>query len=177
MINEHILKTFLASTPNVEDLDCELVYNDVVQQYLDCAVLKSALTLIRQTLKRLVLDIKVLYGPGWNPIPWEILGSMCSSLKSFTQLRYLDLPIVLYVKEIYEASQAANLTAFEDRKVDYWGEVMPDGLEWLGVGKSGPCRNYGVQYEVERCVDVYFRMNPGVKRIVPVLDVEDDEGD
>ncbi|KAH7342582.1 hypothetical protein BKA65DRAFT_294413 [Rhexocercosporidium sp. MPI-PUGE-AT-0058] len=175
VINEHILKTFLAATPHLEELDCELVYDDDAQQRLDCDVLKSALSLVQNTLSRLVLDISVVYGQDWNPIPWDVQNFM-GSMKDFQQLRYLDIPITLYATEIVAASQAASSMPFKDRKIDPWGERMPDGLEWFGIRLGGlGTVIYGIQSEVERCVEVYLRMNPGVKRIVQDLGAGDDE--
>ncbi|PVH79173.1 hypothetical protein DL98DRAFT_516232 [Cadophora sp. DSE1049] len=177
LINEHILKTFLAATPHLEELDCELVYDDGVQQYLDCNVLRSALYLVHKTLKRLFIDITIIAAVEWNPIPWNIQNYM-GSLKAFEQLRYLDIPMMLYTAEIWEASQAASLVSFDDRQVDYWADRMPDGLEWFGTRVDGPSgSSYQHQYEVERCVEVYLRMNPGVKRIVRNLNFGGDEED
>ncbi|KAH6724352.1 hypothetical protein BKA61DRAFT_28091 [Leptodontidium sp. MPI-SDFR-AT-0119] len=174
LINERILTTFLESTPHLEDLDCELVYDNGAQQYLNCNNLKSALSLVQNTLKRLVLDIRVIYSPEWNPIPWDILNSM-GSLKGFEKLRYLDIPMILYATEINNASAAASLVPFAVREVDYWGLVLPDALECFGIRPNGP--DYHHRYEAERCVEVYFRMNPGVKRIFPGLDSGDDDDD
>ncbi|KAH7419449.1 hypothetical protein BKA64DRAFT_17125 [Cadophora sp. MPI-SDFR-AT-0126] len=177
LINEHILKTFLAATPNLEDLDCELVYDDGVQQYLDCNVLKSALYFVHKTLKRLVVDITIIPAEEWNPVPWNIQHYM-GSLKAFAQLRYLDIPMQLYVAEIWEASQAASMVSFDEREVDYWGQRMPDSLEWFGVRLDGPSgSSYQHQYEAERCVGVYLRLNPAVKKIVRSLGSSGDEED
>ncbi|KAG4439187.1 hypothetical protein IFR05_005340 [Cadophora sp. M221] len=175
LINEHILTTFLSSTPHLEDLNCELVYDNGAQQYLNCNALKSALLLIQSTLKRLVLDIQVLSGHEWNPIPWDIQHSM-GSLKGFQKLRYLDIPMKLYVKEIYHASEAASLMPFAEREVDYWSLFLPDGLEFFGVRPNSPwALDYRHETEAVRCMDVYFRMNPGVKRIFPVPVTGDDD--
>jgi len=175
VIHEHILKTFLAATPQLEDLECELVYDDGVQQYLDCNVLKSAFYSIRKTLKRLVIDITIIAAAEWNPIPWNIQNFM-GSLKAFEQLRYLDIPLMLYTAEIWEASQAASLVPFDDRQVDYWGDRMPESLEWFGIRVSGPrVSSYQQQYEAERCMEVYLRLNPKVKRIVRSLDSDDSD--
>ncbi|KAK0128430.1 hypothetical protein ONS95_000403 [Cadophora gregata] len=174
-INEHILQTFLAATPLLEELDCELVYDDGVQQYLDCNVLKSALSLVSKSLKRLVIDITTIFGNDWNPIPWNIQNYM-GSLKAFEQLRYLDIPLILYTTEIWEASQAASLVSFDDRQVDYWSDRMPDSLEWFGIRASGPNGStYQQQYEAERCAEVYLRLNPAVKKIVRVFDMDDSD--
>tara|TARA_R110002060_G_scaffold74662_1_gene84030 strand:+ start:1399 stop:1623 length:225 start_codon:yes stop_codon:yes gene_type:complete len=71
------------------------VYDDGVQQYLDCNVLKSAFYSIRKTLKRLVIDITIIAAAEWNPIPWNIQNFM-GSLKAFEQLRLAHPSDILY---------------------------------------------------------------------------------
>ena len=83
---------------------------------------------------------------------------------------------MLYTAEIWEASQAASLVPFYDRQVDYWGDRMPESLEWFGIRVSGPrVSSYQQQYEAERCMEVYLRLNPKVKRIVRSLDSDDSD--
>lgn len=71
------------------------MYDDGVQQYLDCNVLKSAFYSIRKTLKRLVIDITIIAAAEWNPIPWNIQNFM-GSLKAFEQLRLAHPSDILY---------------------------------------------------------------------------------
>ncbi|KAL2075441.1 hypothetical protein VTL71DRAFT_384 [Oculimacula yallundae] len=182
-VNEHDLAVFLAATPFLEDLECELFYDNTILQYLDCVALKAALMLVKSTLKRLVLDITVHYGGSWS-LPWTVSGVM-GDLKAFEELRYLDIPAILYSEEIYQASQSASLMSWDETRVDYWGNRLPDGLEWFGirVGRDSSI-TYGRLYGVEGCMDAYLRKR-GVKRIVHVdyfedeydEDDEDDEDD
>lgn len=87
VINERHLKEFLQATPHLEDLNCELFYDDGSLQYLECKVLKAALETVQTTLKRLVLDITVIYDFSLiGHQQWNIVDFM-GPLKSFKKLR------------------------------------------------------------------------------------------
>lgn len=78
----------------------------------------------------------------------------------------MDIPLILYAEEVFQASAAASLVPFDDRAVEYYSDRLPDDIETFGIRDGPSVPDYEHKREAERVLEVFFRMNTKVKRIV-----------
>ncbi|KUJ21721.1 uncharacterized protein LY89DRAFT_729226 [Mollisia scopiformis] len=94
------LGTLLSSTPQLEELDCDLVYDRSINQRLDCEKLNRSLSKVHDTLAYLTIGLKVLWpdtedGDG----PWDVLKTM-GSMKHFRKLTWLNMPLITLIPKV-----------------------------------------------------------------------------
>jgi hypothetical protein len=81
-LKEYHLKTILHATPNLEELDCSLVYDHELEEILNCIILHTALGQASKSLKSIKICIDLHFDDGW-----DVLNTM-GSMKHFEKLKY-----------------------------------------------------------------------------------------
>ncbi|KAF4628787.1 hypothetical protein G7Y89_g9361 [Cudoniella acicularis] len=155
-LNEETLRKTLLATPVLEDLECELVYDRSMGEYCDGEKLNAALSLVSDTLRRLVLVIDILYpnetddGDGlWNVV--RPTGSM----KNFKQLRFLIFPLITVVEFTPEPSDLQN--------------ILPDNLEVMDLKWYPPFPDGSRRRAANRAIKAYHEIKPALGGIYTIF--------
>ncbi|KAE8444053.1 hypothetical protein EG329_000921 [Mollisiaceae sp. DMI_Dod_QoI] len=151
-LRENMLGQLVASTPFLEELDCDLVYDRFLGQYMDCSKLNKLLSVVKDTLTRLAINLEILWaaetedGNGF----WDVLDTM-GSMKHFTKLRYLDMPLISLVPQ--EGPRGINILA----------TALPDSLEIFKACRSPGSPDLSTRLRSEEVTDLYLRKNDRLK--------------
>jgi len=84
-LREYHLHSMLSQTPNLQELDCDLVYDCRLDQFLDCQIFQAALRQVSGSLQRVIIDIEVRYNDGWDVV---------NTMRHFKKLKYYPIPMV-----------------------------------------------------------------------------------
>lgn len=88
-LREHHLYRILRETPNLQELDCDLVYNYELDQFLNCKILHAALGQVSGTLQSVKINIEVYFDRGW-----DVVITM-APMKHFKKLKYYPIPLAI----------------------------------------------------------------------------------
>jgi hypothetical protein len=84
VVSENGLKALLGATPYLEDLECDLQCNCTGPDYCKGEELTAALGKVSGTLRRLKLNLEVIYGYRRDDV---IVNTTIGSLKHFKKLK------------------------------------------------------------------------------------------
>ncbi|RDL35140.1 uncharacterized protein BP5553_07071 [Venustampulla echinocandica] len=134
-LSEDHLAQLLEATPKLETLECDLVYDRSLGEHCDGGKINSALSLASDTLKHLTLRFQIIYpfDIGNGNDPWNVRQSI-GSMKHFTQLKYLAIPIlVLYNRAFPQEFDTILPNQLEIIRPD-WYPAIPDPREHFAPG-------------------------------------------